>query len=107
MIEQPRYPADPAGFYTPCQGAGGYELLSIAGVVVSPTVPGGSVRVAKVYFRGPGNVRATFNGTDPDASTGVPFYDGHEELFSVNELKKIRLIREGSTNGSAHIVYYS
>jgi hypothetical protein len=90
----------PGGFYVPI----GYEYLTVDGTVRTPT-PTSGTRVAKIYFRG-GNVRITLHGADPSSSVGVPFYDGYEEWFNDRELAAMRLIREGSTNGEAHIIYY-
>lgn len=79
--------------------------MSVDGTVKTPA-PSEGVRMAKVYFRGP-NVRVTFNSTTPSASVGVPFYDGYEEWFSIEELSKMKLTREGASNGEAHFVYYN
>ena len=105
MNFQPRYHNDPAGYYKPCQGATAYEDLSIDGTVKTPTPPAGA-RIAKIFFRG-ANVRVTFHGVNPSSTVGVPFYDGYEEWFTLGELQAMRMTREGSTNGEAHIIYYS
>jgi hypothetical protein len=97
MIQPATYPG---GFYQPI----GYEDLTIDGTVRTPT-PTANARIGKIYFRG-SNVRMTVHGVDPSSSFGVPFYDGYEEWFSIQELNVMRLIREGSTNGEAHIIYY-
>ena len=101
MIDQPLYASDPSRYYKPVH----YEELTVDGAVRTPTVPAGC-RMAKAYFRG-GNVRITLHSVDPTSSLGVPFYDGYEEYFSLRELEVMRLIREGSTNGTVHFIYYN
>jgi hypothetical protein len=105
MIGQPKYDGDVHGYYTPMTGdAGAYEDLSIDGTVRSLSPPTGC-RMARLYFRG-ANIRLTFHGVNPSAGAGIPIYDGYEEWFSYKELATMKFIREGSTNGEVHAVYY-
>lgn len=103
-----RLARDGQAFYRPMPssqfGTGVYEDLAIDGTVRAPTPPQYAL-MAKIFFRG-SNVRATFHGVNPSSVLGVPFYDGYEEWFSLDELNVMKMIREGATNGEAHIVYY-
>lgn len=102
MIIQPKHAQDPSHYYKPAS----LQKLTVDDTVRSPTIPAGA-RAAKVFFR-VATVRLTMDETDPVAgTTGIPHYDGYEEVYSIFELQVLRLIREGATSGEVYFQYYN
>lgn len=103
MNRQPYSRQDPSQYYVPCA----YEALTVDGTVRTPTVANTpQIRGARIWVVG-GPIRMTLHNVNPvSGSVGVPLWDGHEDTFDRPELEAMRLIREGSTNGTVHFIYY-
>ena len=56
------------------------------------------------FYDGP--IRYYFHGPDPSATEGYVAYDGREEIWSKAEACKLKMIREGVTNGQVLVTYY-
>jgi hypothetical protein len=83
----------------------GYQQLTSAGAVLTPTVPSGaSWALIKTETKA---VRWRDDGTNPDGSTGM-LLDVGDEFWYTGALNKLRLIEDGATStAKVSIAYYA
>lgn len=99
--------------------AQGYQQLTVAGTAVGLTMPTGAIdtgpnsatvvtkkNVSFVFIRcSTANVRWRDDGTDPDASTGVPLNAGETLEYDGNPAR-IKFIRTGGTSAVLDVSFY-
>lgn len=83
----------------------GYQKVTSAGTVITPTVPAGASRaLIKTETKG---VRWRDDGTNPDGTTGM-LIDTGDEFWYTGSLAKLRLIEDGGTSTAiVHFAYYA
>ena len=89
-----------------------YEEVTVGAAAIGLTAsklatPSGARYVHSVAIRFAGGpIRIRVDGTDPTAAVGVPVYDTDWLVFDAQSASTLKMIRQGSTNGTARVTYY-